>query len=310
MNYLPPNYVISPAVARPRQLGLPVVALETAVLTHGLPRPENLRAAREMESQVFQHGATPATIALLAGKVHIGLTTEQLEQLSRMDGLRKISRRDFGLAIARGESGGTTVSGTLVAAHQAGIRVFATGGIGGVHRGGGMDVSADLPELGRTPVLVVCSGAKSILDLPATLEVLETQGVPVIGLQTDEFPAFYSRESGLQVNLRVETPQEAAQIALAHWQSGVEGAVLLVVPPPEEVALPARQVESWIDQALREAGEKHIHGPAVTPFLLDRVAHLSGGASLQANLGLLFNNARVAAEAAAAIPGPTRLRSV
>jgi pseudouridine-5'-phosphate glycosidase len=295
------SFIFQAEVSRALRLGLPVVALESAVITHGLPRPKNLELSRLLEASVRHESAVPATVGLLNGKVHIGLSDEELIRLANEDGARKISRRDYGIAIARGENGGTTVAGTLIAARLAGIRVFATGGIGGVHRNPPFDVSADLPELGRSPIVVVCAGAKSILDLPATVEVLETMGVAVLGYRTDEFPAFYSRSSGLPVNVRIETPQEAAEIARAQWEMGIDSALLVVQPPPEEVALPAAEIESVITGALEEARQKKISGAAVTPFLLDHVARLSGGASLRTNLALLENNAHLAAQIALAL---------
>lgn len=301
MNRFPPQFVLSRNIQLAQQVGSPIVALESAVITHGLPRPENLKLARELEAEVLDNGATPATIALLKGKIHIGLTDSQLETLAQMQETRKISLRDFGIAIAKGLSGGTTVAGTLFAASTAHIRVFATGGIGGVHRGSPFDVSADLTQLGKRQVVVVCSGAKSILDLPATREILETQGVPVIGYQTDEFPAFYTPSSGLLVDASVNTPQEAAQIAFQSWEAGLRTAVLLVVPPPESAAMPKDAMESAIQTALNEAEEAHIIGGAVTPFLLARLSTLTGGESLRANLALLRNNARIAAQVAVAM---------
>ncbi len=298
---IPSSFIVAPEVSQAIQLGLPLVALETAVVTHGLPRPHNLHLAQSLEKIVREEGAVPATLGILGGKVHVGLSPAELDRLANVDGARKISRRDFGIALARGEDGGMTVAGTLIAARLAGIRVFATGGIGGVHRNAPFDVSADLPELGRSPLVVVCAGAKSVLDLPATVEVLETSGVPIIGYQTAEFPAFYSRQSGLPVDVQVNTPVEAARIAQAHWKMGLESAVLVVQPPPVESALPAEQVEEILRLALAEAEEKKISGAAVTPFLLDRVSQLSGGASLAANLALLENNARLAAQIAAAL---------
>ena len=298
---LPPALILLPEVARARQLGLPLVALESAVITHGLPHPENLNLARDVELEIRQNGATPATIALLNGRVHVGLSPAELENLATLQPVRKISRRDYGIAIARGESGGTTVAGTLIAARAAGLRVFATGGIGGVHRHAPFDVSADLPELARSPLVVVCAGAKAILDLPATLEYLETVGVPVVGYQTDEFPAFYSPASGLKVNVRAGSPAEVAAIAREHWAMGLEGAILVVAPPPAEAALPAEAVEGEIETALEEARQEGVSGAAVTPFLLRRVSELSQGASLRANLALLRNNARIAAQIAAAL---------
>lgn len=280
----------------------PIVALETAVLTHGLPHPDNIALSNQLEDEVKQGGATPATIGLLDGSIHIGLTAEQIDRLGdTSQPARKISRRDFGIALARKEKGGTTVTGTMIAARAAGIRVFATGGIGGVHRNAPFDISADLPELGRSGMIVTCAGAKSILDLPATVEVLETWGVPIIGYQTDEFPAFFSRESGLPVNVRVETPQEVAEIAAAHWSLGLESAILVVIPPPAETAVPHAEMESVIEAAVKEAEEKGIRGAKVTPFLLSRVKELSGGTSLRSNLALLRNNARIAAHIASAL---------
>lgn len=296
------NYFrFSPEVSKARQLKAPLVALETTVVTHGLPYPKNVQLARDMEAQVREYGATPATIAVLEGMIQVGLSDAQLDSLIRQEDLKKISRRDFAPALARKGSGGTTVAGTLITAHAADIRVFATGGIGGVHRTPPFDISADLPELSRTPVVVVCAGAKAILDLPATLEYLETLGVPVVGYQTDEFPAFYSVRSGLPVSVRCDTPAEIAEMAATHWDFGIQSALLVVVPPPAEVALPVEEVEISINQALLEAEEKGIRGQAVTPFLLSRISELSGQASLKANLGLLLKNARVAAEIAVAM---------
>ncbi len=292
------HFVLSSEVSQALQQKTPLVALESAVITHGLPRPMNLQLAQQLEAEVRSQGAIPATTALLDGEVHVGLTAVELERLSNEQNTRKISRRDFGIAIARRECGGTTVAGTLVTACAAGIRTFATGGIGGVHRDAPFDVSADLQELSRSPVVVVCAGAKSILDLPATLEVLETMGVPVVGYQTNDFPAFYSTSSGLPVNVRVETPAEVAAIARAQWEAGIQAAVLVTVPPPAEDAAPAEEVEKVIQQALLEAKEQHIRGAAVTPFLLSRVSAMSHGTSLRANLSLLRNNARLAAQIA------------
>ncbi|BAJ64281.1 pseudouridine-5'-phosphate glycosidase [Anaerolinea thermophila] len=293
--------VLSPAVQKALDAKTPLVALETAVVTHGLPYPVNVQLAHALEQEVQEQGATPATIGVLRGAVYVGVSAEALESLAQESAVRKISARDFGIALARGESGGTTVAGTLVVARQVGIRVFATGGIGGVHRHAPFDVSADLFELGRSPLVVVCAGAKAILDLPATREVLETHGVPVVGYQTDEFPAFYSRESGLPVDVRADSPEEVAKIAQTHWQMGNSSAVLVVVPPPVEAALPREQVERWIEQAVQEANQRGIHGAGVTPFLLARMAELSGGTSLQANLALLRQNARVGAQIAGAL---------
>jgi pseudouridylate synthase len=291
-------YAFSTELVQARKLGLPVVALESAVITHGLPYPNNLNLARDLEMEVRTQKAVPATIAILDGRIRIGLAQTELERLATERQVRKISRRDFGVAVAKKECGGTTVAGTLIVAKAAGIQVFATGGIGGVHRQAPFDISADLPELGHSPVVVVCSGAKAILDLPATLEYLETMGVPVIGFQTDEFPAFYSRTSGLKVTATAESPQEVAAIARAHWATGLESALLLVVPPPVEYALPQPEIERIIRKALAEAQAQKISGAAVTPFLLSKVSELSGGASLRTNLALLKNNANLAAQVA------------
>jgi len=294
---LPEAFVLSSEFLRARALGLAVVALESTVITHGLPYPDNLELAKQMEGEVRGQGCVPATIAVVDGKICIGLNTTQLERLASEQGMLKISTRDFSSALAQGKSGGTTVAGSIFAAQQAGIRVFATGGIGGVHRDAPFDVSADLTALSTVPILVVCAGAKAILDLPATLEKLETLGVPVIGFQTREFPGFYSRKSGLMLSTRADTPQAVAEIARSHWDIGLGSAVLLAVPPPEETAMSQEEVEAAIQQAMAELDEK-TSGQAVTPFLLSLVSELTHGASLQANLSLLRNNARVAAQVA------------
>ena len=296
---------LQPTVQAALAKGRPVVALESAVISHGLPWPDNLKLARDMEAAVRAGGGVPATIALLAGRVHIGLEEQDLEHLARASGvwpgIWKISRRDLPVAVAQQRDGGTTVAGTILIARQAGIRVMATGGIGGVHRGDPTDVSADLPEIARTPIVVVCSGAKAILDLPATLEWLETWGVPVVGYQTGELPAFYSRESGLRLEARADTPGEAAAIAQAMWNAGYPGGMLLCVPCPEEAARPAAEMEQAITQAVREAEAQGLHGKAITPFLLARVAELTEGKSRTANLALLRNNAGVATQVAVAL---------
>ncbi len=280
-----------------------VVALESTVIAHGLPRPANVEVARAMEAAVRAEGAIPATIALLDGQIVIGLDDQEIERLGNADGVLKASRRDLGLALASRVTAATTVAGTLACAALAGIHVFATGGIGGVHRGAAhsFDISADLPELARSPVLTVCAGAKAILDLPLTLEYLETHGVPVIGFGTDELPAFYSRTSGLPVPHRADTAEEIAAITNAQWRSGVGGGLLVTVPIPEEHALPADTMNAAIEQALRQADAEHVRGPALTPFLLARVADLTGGESVAANRALLLNNARWAARFAVAL---------
>lgn len=292
------QFVRSEEVEKARLGHKPIVALESTVITHGLPWPENLDLALSMERTVRENGAVPATIAILDGQVRVGLSGDELEALSKATGVRKVSVRDFGPVIGKGLSGGTTVAATMFVAEKTGIKVFATGGIGGVHRDAPYDVSADLPQLGRSPVVVVCAGAKSILDIPKTAEYLETQGVPVIGYQTDAFPAFYSVDSGLKVEFRADTALEAAQIAEAHWNLGLRSGVLLVVPPPAATAVPIDRIEEVIKQALAHAVEADIHGSAMTPFLLARVKELSGGDSLRANLALLLNNAAVAAQVA------------
>lgn len=295
---LPDFYFLSPEVIKAKQVNGPIVALETTVMTHGLPYPENIDLAIEMEQMVESEGALPATIGLLKGKVHVGMTRDQLKELANEKGPRKISSRDYAPAIAKAASGGTTVAGTLVASHQVGIEVFATGGIGGVHRNAPFDISADLTELSQRPIIVVCAGAKSILDLTATTEYLETIGVPVLGFKTDNFPAFYSRDSVYRVTQRVDSVNEVVDIAEFHWQIGNHSAVLVAVPPPEEVALPYNEIELNIEEAIKEAEKEGISGQAVTPFLLHRLNILSGNTSLKTNLSLLLNNARVAAQIA------------
>jgi pseudouridine-5'-phosphate glycosidase len=298
---MPPPIRLAPEVAAALAAGRPVVALESTVISHGLPWPENLELARAMEARVRAGGAVPATVALLGGEVKVGLADGDLQHLAQAQGVLKISRRDFGAAVAQRRDGATTVAATMIAAHWAGIRVFATGGIGGVHRSDPADISADLPELAQTPVAVVCAGAKAILDLPATLEWLETHGVPVIGYGTDEFPAFFSRASGLKLDARADTPAQAAAIVRAHWAMGFTSGVLVCAPCPAEAARPAAEMETAIAAALREAEAQAVRGKAVTPFLLKRVSELTHGESKTANLALLQNNARVAAELAAAL---------
>jgi pseudouridine-5'-phosphate glycosidase len=298
---LPRSFRFSKEVNQARQHGRPIVALESTVITHGLPRPQNLQLARDLESIIRTHATVPATIAVLNGRVCVGLESDDLEALAANENARKLSSRDLASAIADKATGGTTVAATLRVAAMAGIRVFATGGIGGVHRGSPWDVSADLPELARQPVLLVCTGAKAILDLPATLEQLETVGVPAIGYQTDNFPAFYSLESGLPTSARADSPEQVAEIARTHWELG-SGGLLLAAPPPAESALPRAEVEFWISQAIREADAQGIHGQSVSPFLLQRVSELSGGRSLEANLALLKNNAGIAALVAEFLP--------
>ncbi len=287
-----------PEVTQAIKDGKPIVALESTVITHGLPFPENGELAKSLENEVRKQGCVPATIAILDGMICIGLDERKLERLAQAKDMLKVSNRDIGPAVSQHKSGGTTVAGTLAIAQVVGIKVFATGGIGGVHRGAPFDVSADLGQLGRSQLVVVCAGAKAILDIPATLEVLETYGVPVIGYKTDEFPAFYSISSGRGVSARADSAEEVANLAKIHWDLGSHSAVLVGVPPPREVALDTVVIEGAIQAALKEAKMENIRGQAVTPFLLRRVSELTGKASLRANLGLLGNNACVAAEVA------------
>lgn len=281
--------------------GAAIVALESNVISSGLPYPDNIATAYRVEEAVRDAGAVPATIAVLNGRIRVGLTGDEIEYLGTAHGMRKMSRRDLPLALAQSWSGGTTVAATMFLAHRAGIRVFATGGIGGVHRGQPSDVSADLPELAQTPVMVVCSGAKAILDLPLTLEWLETHGVPVIGFGTSEFPSFYSRHSGLGVDARADRPEEVACIFQAQRALGMSTGLLVTVPVPADVELDHIRMEQAISAALAEAATAGVSGKALTPFLLSRVASLTEGASLQANVALLENNARVAATIAIAL---------
>lgn len=299
--------MLTPEVTDAIHAGRPVVALESTVISHGLPWPDNLVLASELENLIREQGATPATIALIAGQVKVGLTPSELEQLA--DGstpVMKISRRDFGVAMAQKAYGATTVAATMIVAHKVGIPIFATGGIGGVHPGQSMDVSADLPELSQTPVAVVCAGAKSILDLPRTLEWLETFGVPVVGYGTSEFPAFYTPSSGLKLEARADTPAEAAAIIDQHWRFGLQSGILITVPVPIAEAMGNDKVKQYITQALYEAEVQKISGKATTPFLLGRLVDISGGETLRANLALLKQNAMVAAQIAVALANRKR----
>ncbi|MCW2246798.1 pseudouridine-5'-phosphate glycosidase [Azospirillum fermentarium] len=293
---------ITPAVADAIQRRRPVVALESTIISHGMPYPENIATAQRVEAVVSAAGAVPATIAVLDGRIRIGLTAEDLERLARGPHVAKLSRRDLPVALATGGIGATTVATTMIAARMAGIPVFATGGIGGVHRGAesSFDISADLEELARTDVCVVCSGAKSILDLPKTLEYLETRGVPVLGFGTADFPAFYTRTSGLSVDHRCGTAEEVARIMAVKWRMGLGGGVLLANPVPEDSAAAPGAIATAIATALDEAGRRNVQGKDVTPFLLARVTELTGGDSLKANIALICDNARVAAAVAAA----------
>jgi pseudouridine-5'-phosphate glycosidase len=293
---------IAPEVEAALAAGRAVVALESTIVTHGMPWPANVETARAVEATVRDHGAVPATIAVQDGKIRVGLSEAELEALARDPGAHKLSRRDLAAALARGLRGGTTVAATMLCAAWAGVRVFATGGIGGVHRGGHvtMDVSADLTELARTPVAVVCAGCKAILDIPRTLEVLETFGVPVIGYGCDEVPAFYTRESGCPAPLRLDHPGEVAALLDAQWSLGLRTGVLVTNPIPVEHAMDGEEIDRAIAAALAEAETQGVTGKAVTPFLLARVAALTGERSLRSNIALVKHNAQLAAAIATA----------
>ena len=294
---------LSPEVADALHAGRPLVALESTIIAHGMPWPHNLDTGRRLEAEVRRHGAVPATVAVLGGRLKAGLVDAQLEQLaSRGPQVKKLSRRDLAATVASGGDGATTVAATLIVAALAGIRVFATGGIGGVHRGAerSFDISADLLELAQTPVAVVCAGAKSILDLGLTLEVLETHGVPVVGYGTDTLPAFYVRDSGHRLELRADSPDAVASLMHAQWTLGLKGGLVVAHPIPPEHALPRERVDAAIEQALAEAAAAGVEGKASTPWLLARVAELTGGESLRANIALVLANAALAAHIAAA----------
>lgn len=284
----------------------PVVALESTIFTHGMPYPRNLETARAVEQAVREAGAVPATVAVLDGRLQVGLAPEQLQRLARLGPqAAKCSRRDLAWLLQSGGSAGTTVAATMIAARMAGIRVFATGGIGGVHRGAqaNWDVSADLQELARTPVAVVCAGPKAILDLGLTLEYLETHGVPVLGYRSDTLPAFWCPDSDHPVDRRLDHPGDIARVLELHWSLGLDSGVVIANPVPAAHALPRERVEQWIAVALAEAREQGVGGKAVTPFLLERIESLSGGESLDANVALVVNNARLGAQIAAALAG-------
>jgi pseudouridine-5'-phosphate glycosidase len=306
---LPPWLELHPDVFQGLRTHQPIVALETTVITHGLPKPINFELAIRMQQEIRNAGAVPATIGLLNGIYHVGLSDSQLEHLALESDAVKINRREIGVQRALRKTGGTTVAATMYLAHKAGISTFATGGIGGVHRGDSGDISADLPELAKTPVVVVCSGAKAILDLPRTLEWLETYAVPVLGWQSNTFPTFFSAGGSLPVQIRVDTVGEAASLILNHWEMGLDSGILLCVPCPDDEVLPAGQVETALEGALNEADARGIVGKEVTPFLLEYLSQATKGATLQANLALLRNNARVAAELAKAITRQTRSSS-
>jgi pseudouridylate synthase len=290
--------VKSNEVKRAMSISLSVVALESTVLTHGLPSPHNLQLAYDMERTIRAEGATPATIAFLDGVLRIGLSESEIERLANERDAYKVGPRDFATVISQQASGGTTVAGTMFACKHTNIKVFATGGIGGVHRESPFDISADLQALGTIPMIVVCAGAKAILDLPATLEYLETMSVPVVGYGTDEFPAFYSRDSGLDVSIRLDTTKDVVEFARAHWSTGMQSAVLVTNPVPGADTIPRAEMDPIIERASREAQDRKIHGQKLTPFLLDRISNLTAGRSMRANLSLLLNNARLAAQIA------------
>jgi pseudouridine-5'-phosphate glycosidase len=296
---------IAPAVAAALADRRAVVALESTIITHGMPWPRNLETARGVEAAVRAEGATPATIAVLDGVIHVGLTDAALETIAGREGAAKASRRDLPAVVARRGTAGTTVAATMFLAARAGIPIFATGGIGGAHRGAEhtLDISADLIELGRSPVAVVCAGAKSILDIPKTLEVLETQGVPVVGYGTDRFPAFYARDSGERLEHRFDSPADLAALLAAHRALGLPGGILIANPVPEADALPGAEIEAIIARAVAEAAAQGVARKDVTPFLLARIVELTGGRSLAANIALILNNARLAAQIAVAFAG-------
>lgn len=295
---------VAPEVAAAVAAGKPVVALESTIISHGMPYPQNVETALKVEQIIRDNGAVPATIAILGGRLKAGLTPDEIEYLGKKgQEVIKASRRDLAVLVARKADGATTVTTTMMIAHMAGIQIFATGGIGGVHRGAEttMDISADLEELASTPVMVVCAGAKSILDLGLTLEYLETHGVPVIGYGTKELPAFYTRKSGFEVDYRMDSPEEIAAAFHVSRELGLKGGMLVTNPIPEEFAMDHDVINKAIDEAITQANAQGIHGKATTPFLLAKVKELTGGDSLDSNIQLVFNNARLAAKTAAAL---------
>ncbi len=293
---------IQPEIAEAIAAGKPVVALESTILSHGMPFPENMEFAHNVEKIIRAEGAIPATTAIIGGKLKVGLSSDELDLMCKADNVGKVSRRDVAVYLATGKTGATTVATTMLIASLAGIRVFATGGIGGVHRGAehSMDISADLQELANTPVAVVCAGAKMILDLGLTLEYLETQGVPVLGYQTDEFPSFYCRTSGFKLDFRADTPEMIAKIMKAKWEVGLKGGMVIGNPIPEEYALDYDYMSGIINEALKKAEEKGVRGKNITPFLLAEIKDLTGGVALASNLQLAYNNARLASKIAVA----------
>ena len=309
MNDLKRYLSVSPEVQSALEENRPVVALESTIISHGMPYPKNVETALHVEEIIREHGAVPATIAVIQGKMTVGCTKEQIEYLGKRGlDVPKASRRDLPVLLARGLDGATTVTTTMIAAAAAGVKIFATGGIGGVHRGAEttMGISADLEELAQTPVLVVCAGCKSILDIGLTLEYLETKGVPVLGYKTEEMPAFYTTHSGFRVDYRMESPEDVAAVFRAKLACGLKGGMLLANPIPEQYAMDLDYINANIDAALKECGEKGIRGKGITPFLLDRIQKLTGGKSLEANIQLVYNNAAVGAEVAGALCAATR----
>lgn len=291
---------IKPEVAKALEEGTPVVALESTIIAHGMPYPKNVETALEVEKVIREGGAVPATIAIINGRIKVGLTEEEIEYLGTADNVLKVSRRDFPLVIAKKLNGATTVAGTMIAANMAGIKLFVTGGIGGVHRGAGesFDISADLEELKMTDVAVVCAGVKSILDIGATLEYLETAGVPVVTFGADEFPAFYSRRSGFEAECRIDDPKDVAEMIRAKDALGLRGGMLIACPVPEADEIPYEKMDVVIKEALKECEEQGVKGKRITPFLLSKVKDLTEGSSLEANIRLVLNNARIGAEIA------------
>ena len=295
---------VAPEVREALAAGRPVVALESTIISHGMPYPKNVETALLVEQTIRDNGAVPATIAVIGGRLKAGLSRDEIEYLGKAGrSVAKASRRDLPALVARGADGATTVATTMIIAHMAGIRIFATGGIGGVHRGAEvtMDISADLEELAQTPVMVVCAGAKSILDLGLTLEYLETKGVPVLGYGTEELPAFYTRQSGFRVDYRVDSPEELAAIYRAQRDMDYRGGMLVTNPIPAEYAMDKAVIDKAIDEALRAAGEQGVRGKETTPFLLAKVVELTGGDSLESNIKLVLNNAALAAKTAACL---------
>ena len=295
---------IAPEVSEALASGKPAVALESTIISHGMPYPQNVETALHVESIIRENGAVPATIAIIGGRLKAGLSRDEIEHLGKAGySVPKASRRDLPILAAKGSDGATTVTTTMMIAHMAGIKVFATGGIGGVHRGAEttMDISADLEELAQTPVMVICAGAKSILDLGLTLEYLETKGVPVIGYGTEELPAFYTRRSGFGVDYRLDTPEELARAFSVQRELGIKGGMLVTNPIPEEYSMDKAVIDAAIEKALAEAAEKGVHGKETTPFLLAKIKDITGGDSLASNIKLVYNNAALAAKTAAAL---------